>query len=357
MKRLLLSVFLVTLLPLNAFAISVFSFKDLPDDDRYFDAIMYLKNSGIVEGYEDGTFKPYNHINRAEFTKILVESAGVDPFSKDFNNCFSDVKDEWFARYVCYAKDKGWVDGHPDGTFRPNLTVNKAESVKMTLNALGVTEIPSAVENDPYEDVSASVWFARYVAKAKEINILEEYGIFFYPSEEMTRGAVSSLMYRTLVYLNEVQNSSFLYVDMDLDDKVVKTDAIFNRVVDGDTIEVIIDGVKEKVRLLGIDTPELSSNDCYAEDAKEYMEDLIFRSESDNLVLRNDPMNEDRDKYGRLLRYVELSYGDAGFLMIQKGYAVYYDRFPITLAYEYSRAELYAQGEVLGMWYFCQKAD
>lgn len=40
-----------------------------------------------------------------------------------YENCFEDVEDEWFAPYVCYAKEKGWVTGYPDGTFKPENNV------------------------------------------------------------------------------------------------------------------------------------------------------------------------------------------------------------------------------------------
>ena len=63
--------------------------------------------------------------------KILVESTGITPSHHTFNNCFSDVGEEWFAPYVCYAQWAGWIEGYADGTFKPAQTVNKAESLEL----------------------------------------------------------------------------------------------------------------------------------------------------------------------------------------------------------------------------------
>jgi len=71
------------------------------------EAINFLKENGIISGYSDGTFKPTNPLNRAELLKILVEGVGYSPDENVYKNCFSDVKEDWYAKYVCYAKEQG----------------------------------------------------------------------------------------------------------------------------------------------------------------------------------------------------------------------------------------------------------
>jgi hypothetical protein len=110
-------------------------FPDVPSSHSNNNAIQYLYNEGIVGGYPDGTFKPSNTVNRAELLKILIAGMEVDLDAGGYANCFPDVKDEWFAKYVCYAKEQEWIGGYPDGTFRPADTVNKVEALKMLLNA------------------------------------------------------------------------------------------------------------------------------------------------------------------------------------------------------------------------------
>jgi hypothetical protein len=127
-------------------------FADLESTDDSYEAISYFKVSGILVGYADGTFKPDNSVNRAEFLKIVMEATGKN--AKDSANCFTDVSDEWFASYVCTAKDLGLVDGYPDGNFRPAQDINFVEASKIIAEAFDL-----ALEaNSGSED-----WFAPYV--------------------------------------------------------------------------------------------------------------------------------------------------------------------------------------------------
>jgi len=172
-------------------------FSDVPKLHRNSTAIEYLYKNGIVNGYPDGTFKPDNSINRAELLKILVEGKGITPIQSDYHDCFKDVTGQWFAPYVCYAKEVGWVDGYSDGKFRPEQVVNKAEAIKILINSQGI-DISSSRDASPFEDVSASDWSAPFVMKAKELGILEETGDSFYGNTEMTRGGISENLYLLL---------------------------------------------------------------------------------------------------------------------------------------------------------------
>lgn len=159
-------------------------------------AIASLKDRGILQGYSDGSFKPFNRLNRAELLKILVAGKGYNPDSS-YSNCFPDVKDEWFAPYVCFAKSKNWIAGYPDGTFKASSYVNKAEAIKMLLEVFEVNLTGSA--GSPYEDVSSDQWFSRYITIAKNLGILEEEGSMYYPANDITRGMVSENIYRLLL--------------------------------------------------------------------------------------------------------------------------------------------------------------
>lgn len=172
-------------------------FSDVTLSNKNRDAILYLYNKDIISGYNDGTFKPFQEINRAELLKILVESSGETPNANEYKNCFEDVKEEWYAKYVCYSKSIGWIDGYPDGTYKPAQTVNKVETIKMVLNSQNI-EVPNGVTLQPFEDVSIDAWYAPYVVQAKEIGLLEETGSLLMPSNMMKRASVSEIMYRAL---------------------------------------------------------------------------------------------------------------------------------------------------------------
>ncbi len=84
------------------FAVSFANFSDTTEH-QYRESIQYLADHGVVGGYPDGTFKPDQDINRAEIMKIMLEaSRGGENFAGEY--CFPDVKTEWFAKYLCYAK-------------------------------------------------------------------------------------------------------------------------------------------------------------------------------------------------------------------------------------------------------------
>jgi len=157
MKKLLSSLITLTVLatltpPPTSAQDSDSPFVDVYADYEYKDSIEYLKENNIVQGYEvegqeENQFRPDYQINRAELTKIMVEAqytaAEIDACLAKISGDtvhFSDVKKEdWFAKYVCMAKEKGIIDGYPDGTFKPTEPVNFAEAAKIIANALKLT--------------------------------------------------------------------------------------------------------------------------------------------------------------------------------------------------------------------------
>lgn len=173
---------------------SPFSDVQIADPDN--EAIEFLYEEGIISGYPDGSFKPENTMNRAELMKILVEGADLAPDAETYKDCFPDVGTDWYAKYVCYAKARGWVSGYPDGYFRPANSVNRVEALKMLLNSQDV-EISTPTE-EPYPDVSVDAWYAPYVATAKAVGLLEEIEIFLDPAAESTREEISEYLYRLL---------------------------------------------------------------------------------------------------------------------------------------------------------------
>lgn len=173
-------------------------FSDLLTTHKNYDAILYLKENNVINGYPDGTFQPERTINRAELMKILVTNQNLTPDPAVYGNCFPDVTDEWFAPYVCYAKSKDWVSGYPDGTFKPDGVVNKVEALKMILKSRAVP-LPSAVSAMPFSDTSTSDWYAPYVEVAYSLGMLEEQkGGAMNPAGGMNRGGAGENIYRLL---------------------------------------------------------------------------------------------------------------------------------------------------------------
>ena len=105
-------------------------FSDVSGKTPYARAIETLQKRGVIEGYADGTFKANATINRAEFLKIVLEGAGI-AVPATVNRCFPEAHGEWYARYVCTAKQMAIVDGYPDCYFRPEWPVNFVEASKI----------------------------------------------------------------------------------------------------------------------------------------------------------------------------------------------------------------------------------
>lgn len=126
-----------------------------------------------------------------------------------------------------------------------------------------------------------------------------------------------------------------------------------SRTIDGDTFEVTIDGAQEKVRILGIDTPESVDPrkpvQCFAHEASDKLKEILTGKD---IVLMADATNSDRDKYGRLLRYVTLAADGTSVNaeMIQLGYARAYTKFPFTHRAEYLKLQTEARLAGRGLW-------
>ncbi len=96
--------------------------------------IATLSNGNIIEGYPDGSFKPGNPITRAELAAIASK---FDKLSAVQENSFTDIEGHWAIEYINSAAAKGWVKGYPDGTFKPDQYITRAEFVTLVNNVLG----------------------------------------------------------------------------------------------------------------------------------------------------------------------------------------------------------------------------
>lgn len=167
-------------------------FTDI-DQHKYQKAISYLYQNRIIDGYEDGTFKPDNAINRAEFTKIIVETfyteedrayCMAETAQVDTEKIFEDVpRSEWYAEYICVAQWKGLVNGHPDGTFKPNELISWVEALKITLEGFEIAIAETEGE-----------WYQKYLDYAMT-NDLELDDIFAL-DQSVSRGQMAEMIFK-----------------------------------------------------------------------------------------------------------------------------------------------------------------
>lgn len=108
--------------------------------------ILKLVEKNFISGYPDGTFKPNNTITRAEFVKILTLVMGITPATGG-ESAFSDVStSDWFFGFVAAAVEKGIIGGYPDGTFRPNDPITREQAAKIVVLAKGID--PAEVDTE-----------------------------------------------------------------------------------------------------------------------------------------------------------------------------------------------------------------
>ena len=110
------------------------NFPDVAPDAWYNNAISTMVNAGIIQGYEDGTFRPNNNITLAEFAAIASRfmSSGYD-VEEDL---FTDIANHWARENINDAAMTQWIHGYPDGTFLPDQAITRAEAVTLVNNVL-----------------------------------------------------------------------------------------------------------------------------------------------------------------------------------------------------------------------------
>lgn len=132
-----------------------------------------------------------------------------------------------------------------------------------------------------------------------------------------------------------------------------------NHYVDGDTIAVDMNGSVETIRMIGVDTPETHKPNtpvqCFGPDAAQHTKDAI--SKFGKVRLQADPLDTNRDRYGRLLRYVYLPDGSLwNEQLIKQGYGFAYLSFPFQKKDQFAADQKAAQSAKLGLWAACQPA-
>lgn len=164
-------------------------FTDVSATHPYAAAISFIKGRGIATG-SNGVFRPDAPVTRAEILKMSFIASGKT-LSSDASSKFSDVTaGSWALPYVNTARELGAVSGYPDGTFRPDAPVTRAEALKIALGILSVT--PDGVSFGAFSDVDNSAWFAPYAAWAKAEGVYS--GSVFKSDAKASRAEVAGII-------------------------------------------------------------------------------------------------------------------------------------------------------------------
>lgn len=182
------------------------TFNDVTQEQgEFFGNVEYLAHIGVIEGYVDDTFGRKEYINRAEMMKLVVEGLGYNPDEQEYRNCFPDVRTAWYAKYVCFAEEEGWIDGYEDGFFYPANNVTKAQATKIIINAFFAEEVdqqnPEELANgaNHFKDVYIVDWYRPYVALMNNKLLQSFNSNWFGPNFYVTRGNVADLFFRAMM--------------------------------------------------------------------------------------------------------------------------------------------------------------
>lgn len=171
-------------------------FTDVKTGSSYFDAVEYLREGKVLTGYPDGTFKPTNSLNRAEFARLIANpfilrnarvtdciNENVDEDSETV--LFPDVdRDEWYAAAICVVRTSNIVNGYPDGEYKPERTINVAEGMKMLASTFAFD-----TKTEPNDD-----WYMPYARALAERNAIPTSIDTF--ADPITRGEMAEILYR-----------------------------------------------------------------------------------------------------------------------------------------------------------------
>lgn len=134
------------------------SFRDVTSSAWYGNAVGFMYQYGLVDGYSNKTFQPNQQITRAEFVTMISRFTTVDKSAPD---SFRDVEKHWAREAINSAAAQGLIEGYKDNTFRPDDSISRAEAVTMLNRILGREADRKAIDTmatSPYKDVAKGHW-------------------------------------------------------------------------------------------------------------------------------------------------------------------------------------------------------
>ena len=158
------------------------NFSDVAKGQWYNRAISTLANAGIIKGDPAGTYRPGDPITRAEMATIIARFGDFKEGGKTFN----DISGHWAQKYIELAASNGWINGNPDGTFKPNNNITRAETVAMINRVLDrqtkdVSDLlPVSQMTNWSDNANTAAWYYRDMQEATNNHKAERVGNSIY---------------------------------------------------------------------------------------------------------------------------------------------------------------------------------
>lgn len=153
------------------------TFKDVSAKNWFYEPVETLYNIGLLEGKSKDTFAPNAPISRAEFAVLAARFQNLKYTS---GKVFSDVeKGHWAYSYINAASEAGWIQGYPDGTFRPDKEITRTETVTLVNSMITRTvtreKLKALNVRNPYNDLAESFWGYTDLMEATVSHTAEEW--------------------------------------------------------------------------------------------------------------------------------------------------------------------------------------
>ena len=202
---LLVSALVAALMPLTtgtaAFA-DEHEFSDLSQDNVHRDNVLALVEAGIIQGFGDGTFRPFGAVTRGQFATFLAGVGGLEEADGPYG--LSDIEGSVHAGNIQALYEAGIISGRPDGTYGPSDTIRRDQAASLLAGWLAA----KGLAEGPFDDVADTNVHAR------NVNILADLGILsgkssdtFAPAAALQRDQTASIVLASADVLAEVDFS------------------------------------------------------------------------------------------------------------------------------------------------------
>lgn len=266
-----------------SFAVSATALAAIPSDIGGHWAqgtIIQWTSNGYIAGYPDGTFKPDNSITRAEFVVMVNKAMG---YNKRGNAYFSDVSAaHWAYAEIMKGVEAGYITGNGDGTFRPDAPVTRQEAAVMISKILGLDQdYASAAKYVDYRYIPS--WAAGYVGAVSKAGIMTGYPDGDFKSDRvLTRAESVVSLDKTKNYDGKVEEDKddrevfedYRLTSSSLSDKIIKGDLIISSSLSNRNVS--LDNVKVEGKLIVEGGKTVTADDCEISELEMNRSDVEF---------------------------------------------------------------------------------
>ena len=242
--------------------------------------IIQWTTNGYIAGYPDGTFKPDNSITRAEFVVMVNKAMG---YNKRGNAYFSDVSAaHWAYAEIMKGVEAGYITGNGDGTFRPDAPVTRQEAAVMISKILGLDQdFASAAKYVDYRYIPS--WAAGYVGAVSKAGIMTGYPDGDFKSDRvLTRAESVVSLDKTKNYDGKVEEDKddrevfedYRLTSSSLSDKIIKGDLIISSSLSNRNVS--LDNVKVEGKLIVEGGKTVTADDCEISELEMNRSDVEF---------------------------------------------------------------------------------